>query len=1105
MHPCIVLYCVQSTKYKKSKLCFQFDTTQHRIKVCVQVFPFLLSIVLENQFERSNNNSKTIVIYTTDTPNKMYTTSLQSKHFISSYSIHPLFISTIIVFVLLAEAQLTASTTVGADVSNIPNLTPFLINFMNTATFMDLERVNGDQGWTDTWSKNRAGVTARPFVVELSPTSNMMWNQTEWNCQKVVQEYGNRYILYQHLGDGTATGETTEMWDGVALSDATKTMKFCLGIEGLKSLTSNVTATRQDTKDEDNEDGSTDDNGNDNGNDSDTNQKTSNTPVDIPVYFNTRSDRNTAKSLHFDLDKADLRKKTPVYVEANTADPIGRQMLDSLLKDGTLRVPPLPDDLSTTNVQSFMYIGGLFSGTYMHQHGSACLYSDGPKLWFLLNKTGMCKLRGPPSIPRHLPQRCPARSDECIENIHPLEILQHYEELHELGIAPFLHLQRAGEVFCFPERWFHGTVNLGPTVAPAFVLDRVDTPWYTSNYCEDLQDDKEEAMSIEEDADDIDQELTDEELKMWISASGDSDLADAVGLEGVQGFSGNEKVGYSYYMNEGIAALVTHRIHESIEYFNQAIEVAEAESDDLWKAHMTLARAYADSLTSEEFLCHEVANTTSAQHDLLTKAMFNANIAIKGLKNDAELSMILADVYVAVGNISDALPLVTNAVEIWFDTYNKIEYPNYLDDPMWIVGTVSMAISVARRIGETDLASQWFWKAKELSGMFKWKYPTQIPGNIDWFPQPALKGNIEVPGWLDIPSLEANPASSWFQELKSMKLVVMDEMERLLAMYPPSKWEPLRSHRPDYCGEPLGSKEIRIWRRGNWNDAVCEHMPKTCTFLRQHAAIVGTNRGGGLVSQVSVMLVAPGLHRGPSFDNTGERMVAHFGVDTAMSSGGVLTVRAANATRRIKNGVLAYDSSFENEIWNEGNKPWIGLHIPFFHPRYAQFLDLVPERYEDPDAERGGDLGRPSPEDVDPNSIVPEFMKQHTNSRDHANSLRPDGATPHSDDGLYDEVHVTPGYDNPEDDGNGSDEDGPEFFGGGQDNPDSLYPGDPGFDMLLQDPGFDSEERARADRYKPEDIYDLDAGGSGTQPPPGMRFATREEAVQAQMRDEGHL
>jgi hypothetical protein len=352
---------------------------------------------------------------------------------------------------------------------------------------------------------------------------------------------------------------------------------------------------------------------------------------------------------------------------------------------------------------------------------------------------------------------------------------------------------------------------------------------------------------------------------------------------------------------------------------------------------------------------------------------------------------------------------------------------------------------------------------------------------------------------LDIPTLEAHTASAWVKELKQMKVVVMDEMERLLAQYPPSKWEPLRSHRPDYCSEPSGSKEIRIWRRGNWNDAVCEHMPKTCTFLRQHAAIVGTNHGGGLVSQVSVMFIAPGLHRGPSADNTGERMVAHFGINTAMTAGGALTIRAANATRIVNDNVLAYDSSFEHEIWNKGSKPWVGLHIPFFHPRYAEFLELVPERYEDPDS-HGGDLGQPRPEEVDPNSIVPEFMKQHSSSRAHANTLRPDGAKPHSEEDLYDEIHVTPGYDPPEDDDT---ED--EFFGGGEDDPNSLYPGDPGFDMLLQDPGYDVEERARAEQYKPEDMYDLDAGSSGTQPPPGMRFTTREEAVKAQMRDEGHL
>jgi hypothetical protein len=637
--------------------------------------------------------------------------------------------SLIIVGLLAHSLQSVNADTIGTDVSLLEHLTPFLKEFMSTATFMDLEHVDGSEGWTDTWSKNRAGATARPFVVELSSNSDLIWNQTKWNCRQVVQDYGNRYILYQHLGDGTATGETTEMWDGVALSDATKTMEFCLKTQNKTDIDIDIDSTAV-TFAANNRDNNTD-----------------NGPVDIPVYFNTRSDRRSAQALHADLDAADLRKKTPVYVEANTADPIGRQMLDSLLEDETLRLPPLPDGLSKSSVQSFMYIGGLFSGTYMHQHGSACLYSDGPKLWFLLNKTGMCSLRGPPTIPRHLPQRCPARSDECIENIHPLEILQHYEELRELGIAPFLHLQRAGEVFCFPERWFHGTINLGPTVAPAFVLDRVDTPWYTSNYCEDSQN-TDDSMSVEEDAGDIDQELTDEELKMWISASGDSDLADAVGLEGVQGFSGDDQVGYTFYMNEGIAALVTHRIHESIEYFNQAIEVAEPESIDLWRAHMTLARAYADSLTSEEFLCHEVANTSSAQHDLYTKAMFNANIAANGLVGNAELAMIIADLHIAAGNVLEALPLVASAVETWFATYeNEEEYPHYLDDPMWIVGTVSMAVSLARRAGEADLASSWFWKAKSFSGMFQWQYPTQSPGNLNWFPQPPMEGNIEVPGW----------------------------------------------------------------------------------------------------------------------------------------------------------------------------------------------------------------------------------------------------------------------------------------------------------------------------------------------------------------------
>ena len=128
--------------------------------------------------------------------------------------------------------------------------------------------------------------------------------------------------------------------------------------------------------------------------------------------------------------------------------------------------------------------------------------------------------------------------------------------------------------------------------------------------------------------------------------------------------------------------------------------------------------------------------------------LFNANIAANGLVGNAELAMIIADLHIAAGNVLEALPLVASAVETWFATYeNEEEYPHYLDDPMWIVGTVSMAVSLARRAGEADLASSWFWKAKSFSGMFQWQYPTQSPGNLNWFPQPPMEGNIEVPGW----------------------------------------------------------------------------------------------------------------------------------------------------------------------------------------------------------------------------------------------------------------------------------------------------------------------------------------------------------------------
>ena len=143
----------------------------------------------------------------------------------------------------------------------------------------------------------------------------------------------------------------------------------------------------------------------------------------------------------------------------------------------------LPRGLTLDEV--FMYIGDKFSGTFLHDHGSVCLMSSktaesAPKLWILypphssFSRPQYCSLNG--SLPSHLPKFCAAdvrfKLKDCIEDLHSLDVLQHYWELRALGRAPLLHIQKPGEVFCLPEGWYHGTVNLGPSVSVALKLHR---------------------------------------------------------------------------------------------------------------------------------------------------------------------------------------------------------------------------------------------------------------------------------------------------------------------------------------------------------------------------------------------------------------------------------------------------------------------------------------------------------------------------------------------------------------------------------------------------------------------------------------------------------
>ena len=132
----------------------------------------------------------------------------------------------------------------------------------------------------------------------------------------------------------------------------------------------------------------------------------------------------------------------------------------------------------------FVYLGKIYTGSFIHKHGSACAYSMGGKrLWMLYNKTGMGLLNNK-NLPKYIPHKCPRMDSKCIEGLHPIDMLQHYEELIDLNLEPYIHIQNDGDVFCFPEGWYHGTVNLDNvnlTLTVSFVLNQKE-PFITSDY-----------------------------------------------------------------------------------------------------------------------------------------------------------------------------------------------------------------------------------------------------------------------------------------------------------------------------------------------------------------------------------------------------------------------------------------------------------------------------------------------------------------------------------------------------------------------------------------------------------------------------------------------
>jgi len=282
------------------------------------------------------------------------------------------------------------------------------------------------------WLSNQRGNMAQPFSVK-----NMTFLRTVANSSALAARYGHLRVGFQLMSDGSREG----------LPYRGETLKLSEFVDRVAKQNRHASSMP---------------------------------PQPEPPYLRTRSASRLAQELYKELNVVRaIAHYSPLYAESYSEfiNDSG-ELTATLLQDRVIDFPNVtaggPREIGKKRV--FTYIGERFTGSFIHKHVSACASSTGAKLWMLYTKDGMSKLRGPPDLPSHLPRKCPSVQGGCIEGIHPLDVLQHYEELHKLRLSPILHVQEKGDVFCFPDGWFHGTVNLEDVVTISWLTDTEDVP-----------------------------------------------------------------------------------------------------------------------------------------------------------------------------------------------------------------------------------------------------------------------------------------------------------------------------------------------------------------------------------------------------------------------------------------------------------------------------------------------------------------------------------------------------------------------------------------------------------------------------------------------------
>jgi hypothetical protein len=124
-----------------------------------------------------------------------------------------------------------------------------------------------------------------------------------------------------------------------------------------------------------------------------------------------------------------------------------------------------------------LYFATKMSGSHAHTHGASVTSTTGKKLWMFYSPKMFCRLLRRPDAFRQagLLPLCPELKGEkfnpkiaCLGQLHPIELINAYEAMLELGIAPILLVQYPNEILVVPDHWVHATINLEVGISVAF-------------------------------------------------------------------------------------------------------------------------------------------------------------------------------------------------------------------------------------------------------------------------------------------------------------------------------------------------------------------------------------------------------------------------------------------------------------------------------------------------------------------------------------------------------------------------------------------------------------------------------------------------------------